>query len=165
MSSLEQASSTRQYFVLGMTACFLPWILGCEPSVEYVPVKGKVLINGEPLTQGSIRFVPDNGRPALGQITEDGSFQIVSPAIGSGGENIEGVVPGRYRISVKASELTSEAEDAEVRWLTPPRYADTRTSGLLADIKEPTEDLVLKLTSAESADATEGMQEDAGKNE
>ncbi len=123
--------------------------IGCDRGPQTVPVKGKVLLDGEPLTVGSIRFVSDTGRPAGSIVGEDGSFSVVSIS-GNDRKQIHGLVPGRYRMSIKATEMLGEEEDAEVRWLVPRRYADTRTSGLLADIEEPTENLIVKLSSDDS---------------
>lgn len=133
------------------TACLaaLVFATGCDGGPQTVPVEGKVLLDGEPLTQGSVRFVSDTGRPAGSAIGEDGSFKVVSIS-GNDQRKIVGLVPGRYRISVKATEMLGEEEDAEVLWIVPKRYADTRTSGLLADIAEPTKNLTLKLASGES---------------
>ena len=76
----------------------------------------------------------------------------------SHGDEIEGLYPGRYKLAVFASENVSSAENAEVRWLAPQRYADFRTAGLEASIQGPSEDMVVELTS-ERADTQQGAEE------
>jgi len=60
-----------------------------------LPVTGKVLFKGEPLTGGKIMFEPQGpGREAFGTIQKDGTFSLSTY-----GEN-DGAVPGSHRISV-----------------------------------------------------------------
>jgi hypothetical protein len=116
--------------------------IGCEPSVEErVPVAGTVLLDGEPLPAGTIRFVPDSGRPASSAILADGSFELASESVSRA--SAMGIPRGKYRVEVSASEVV---DDETIRWIAPARYADFRTSGLEVTIQEPTEDLVVDLT-------------------
>jgi hypothetical protein len=60
-----------------------------------VPVKGKVLYKGKPLTQGEITFEPlDSGREAHGRIQPDGTFELTTFNQG------DGAVPGTHRVAV-----------------------------------------------------------------
>jgi hypothetical protein len=119
---------------------------GCDQGAQRVPVSGQVLIDGEPLTMGTIRFVPASGRPASSLIAADGSFRVAAKSLSSGEVEVVGLVPGSYRIAVSAAESLGDAEDADVRWLVPRHYGDFRTSGLEADIQMPTESLIVELT-------------------
>jgi hypothetical protein len=115
---------------------------GCgQHSDERVPVAGRVLIDGEPLTAGTIRFVPATGRPASSAILSDGSFQLASESVNHLSQ--VGLPRGKYRVQVSASNVI---DDATIRWNAPARYADFRTSGLGVTIKKPTDDLVIELT-------------------
>lgn len=118
--------------------------LGCEePSVRY-PVAGKVLIDGQPLQIGSIRFVPKSGRPFTSTIMEDGSFELSENAISTSQEQL-GVFPGTYQVAVSASKVIDEASN-DVEWLAPSKYADFRTSGIEVQIMGPKEDMQIDLT-------------------
>ena len=141
-------------------------VSGCNRGPERVPVAGQVLIDGKPLTTGTIRFIPDSGRPASARIADDGSFRVITKTLSGGGAEIAGLVPGSYRMAVLASEYLSESENAEVRWLAPPRYANFRTSGLEADIKAPSEKMVVELTweGAEESDAKAETDKPSGKD-
>ena len=85
---------------------------GCDQAVQRVAISGKVLIDGEPLTMGSIRFVPASGRPAGGKISPDGSFRVAAKSLSAGGAEVVGLFPGSYRIAVLSAEALGEAEDA-----------------------------------------------------
>ncbi len=132
---------------------------GCDQAVQRVAVSGQVLIDGEPLTKGTIRFVPASGRPASSRISPDGSFRVAAKSLSSGGAEVVGLFPGSYRIAVSATEFLSDAEDAEVRWLVPRHYGNFRTSGLEAIVQGPTESMIVELTW-ESAEET-GSETDA----
>jgi len=128
----------------------IPIAAGCGQAVERVPVAGKVLLDGKPLTVGTIRFVPADGRPASSPILKDGSFRVERKSLSGSGTEVVGLFPGKYQMSIAATESLGEAEDAEVRWLVPRRYGDFRTSGLAADIQGPNESMVVELTWKDS---------------
>jgi hypothetical protein len=115
---------------------------GCEQAaVERVPVAGKVLIDGQPLTEGTIRFVPELGRPASSAILADGSFELASDSVDRSSQL--GIPRGTYRVQVTASKILDEET---VEWKAPAAYADFRTSGLNVTVDRPTRDLLIELT-------------------
>jgi hypothetical protein len=122
---------------------------GCSGDESgLVPVSGVVTLDGTPLTLGSIRFVPERGRPATSKIAGDGSFELESRRV----DDVvleEGIPPGKYRVAVNASQII-DAEAEKVRWLAPPRYADFRTSGLVVHVKADSNDMRIELESSAS---------------
>lgn len=139
--------------------------VGCSEPPQLFSVSGTVLIDGEPLTGGSIRFVPEGGRPVSSTILENGSFQLGSNSVGKI-TGVDGVPPGKYRIAVSSSIILSEEEES-VNWLAPRRYADFRTSGLEADLQAPEENLLIELTweGSEPDGDSEGTEESASSDE
>jgi hypothetical protein len=126
---------------LGLLAVIL---LGCgEQPVRY-PVEGQVLIDGEPLSSGFIRFVPDTGRPSTGEIHIDGTFTLREASLSSNPPP-KGIPPGKYRVAVAAAHVIDE-DAGEVEWLVPSKYADFRTSEISVEIEGPEDELVLDLT-------------------
>lgn len=112
--------------------------LGCSDGLPTrVPVSGVVLIDGKPLTSGSIMVVPAGQRPAGGSIGPDGRFTLSCFA-----QN-DGVVPGTHRVAVQANEHIGERE---TRWLAPKKYGNVATSGLTLTVAEPTDDVVINLS-------------------
>lgn len=124
-----------RYTILSM---LLLSLLGCGRGLpDRVPVSGTVLIDGKPLTSGSIMLIPTNERPAGGSISPEGRFTL------SCYERDDGVVPGTHKVTVQAVEHLSLTES---RWLVPPKYGDPATSALEVTIDGPTDDLVINLT-------------------
>lgn len=64
------------------------------PAGAVVPVKGVVTYKGKPLTKGTVRFEPDAGREAQGDIGPDGSFALTTFA------QHDGAVRGVHRVTV-----------------------------------------------------------------
>jgi hypothetical protein len=113
-------------------------LLGCQDGrPKRFPVSGVVLLNGKPLTHGTIRFYPQGGRPAAAKIDKQGRFIL------SCFEQNDGVVPGTHPVAVDASEMLDETT---VRWYAPPHYASPQTSGITKTIEGPTSSLKIELT-------------------
>jgi hypothetical protein len=151
--------------VLATCCSLLCGLSGCDQGPERVPVAGRVLIDGQPLTKGTIRFVPETGRAASSQIAQDGSFRVISKSLAGSGMEIKGLFPDTYRVAVLSSEPVDQTENSETRWLAPQRYADFRTSGLEVDIKKPNEKMIVELTweGAEESDEEESESAETEK--
>lgn len=113
-------------------------IAGCSDGrPTRINVSGQVLIDGQPLTQGIVQFVPIGARPSAGNLDTEGRFTLTCY---DGGD---GIVPGTHQVMIAAKEIIGESK---VRWLAPPKYADFRTSGLAFELYEPTDDLKIEIT-------------------
>jgi hypothetical protein len=145
---------------LSLLGCLLLSLCGCgdgRPAV--VPAKGRVFINGEPLTGylGFVRVEPVGTRAATGEISQaDGSFTLTSF------ENGDGCVPGTHPVAVIVNTTVGE----ELVSLIPEHYSDSSTSGLEVTVSADAGELRIELegelgrvrkpTSAElEADKTE----------
>jgi len=113
--------------------CLIP-LTGCKRNPRVVPVNGKVLYNGQPLPFGSVTFQPDKGQPAVGDLSQDGSFTLSSY-----GPN-DGAVPGRHLVSVVCYENMRPGKpkqgDSLGKLLIPLKYTRLGSSGLTAEIKD-----------------------------
>jgi hypothetical protein len=90
---------------------------------QLLPVKGKVVFKGQPLTTGIVRFEPDDfGRAASGKLQSDGTFVLTTLTDG------DGVVPGHHRVSITNPDLKSKDGAALVK------YLKTSKSKLEADV-------------------------------
>jgi hypothetical protein len=101
-----------------------------------VPVSGKVLIDGQPVTKGSIQFHEDDGRPARGSIGSDGSFTLTTFDEG------DGCTPGNHRVSV----ISCDEPPGMRRWFIPKRYSKPEESGIVTSIDGPTDSIRIDLT-------------------
>lgn len=112
--------------------------VGCgDGRPSRLPMSGQVLIDGEPLTFGSVQFVPTNARPSVAKLDEEGRFTLSCY-----GEK-DGIVPGVHRVQVNAAEWIS---DNERKWHAPPKYFRYQTSGITQEVTETTEAVVINLT-------------------
>jgi hypothetical protein len=122
-----------------LLVCAVVALAGCgDGRPERVPVSGVVLIDGEPLTRGYVKFVPANGRPSLGKIAADGKFALTCF---DGGD---GAIPGTHRVQVSANRIISANK---IEWFAPSKYADFRTSGIEVVVAEPVDDVTIELDS------------------
>lgn len=119
---------------LGLAAA---WIVGCggdSDRLQTAPVHGTVSYNGQPLTRGSITFVPTQSGPtATGQIQPDGTYSLTTYEEG------DGAILGSHRVMiVSMDEGSGLPEDAmtEPKLLIPDKYGRDQTSGLTADVTE-----------------------------
>ena len=103
-----------------------------------VPVSGKVLIDGKPLTHGYVRFAPDGSRPSMGRLDENGNFRLTCYEPG------DGAVVGRHRVAIMSHEPVGSGN--QIKWHAPKRYENYATSGLTEEVTEPTDSLVINLT-------------------
>jgi hypothetical protein len=74
------------FVVLGATVL----IVGCGHGLR--DVSGKVTMNGKPLTNTIIYFLPEKGPLAQSQLDAEGRYRLTT--VGKG----YGVLPGRYRV-------------------------------------------------------------------
>ena len=125
-----------------LTACKLAialvWFAGCSDGrPTRVPVSGQVLIDGQPLTHGNIKFIAPAGRASHGELNEQGRFEL------SCFEKNDGALIGTHQVAITSAKAINQNE---TRWLAPKKYADPRTSGLTQEITEPVDDLVIDLS-------------------
>lgn len=117
-------------------------ITGCAQGPTDTPplarVKGTVTLDGKPLTSGSVQFTPDQnrgttGRMALGNINEDGTFELMTITAGDGAQ------VGYHLVAIESYESSSFDPNQPVnqspKSLIPKRYTDPKTSALTAEVK------------------------------
>lgn len=110
---------------------------GCDSRPARVQVSGKVLIDGEPLKFGSVDFFPEKGRQASGILDANGNFTLTCYEPG------DGALIGNHQVQILAGDAVNVTTTV---WHAPKKYADRRTSGLVQEIKDPTDSLVINLT-------------------
>lgn len=115
---------------------------GCSSDKpDMASVAGQVLIDGQPLSHGTIQFVPEKSRASYGQLDGDGRFQLTCR------DPNDGAVLGQHAVSVNGSEILKSTNFVtQTRWHAPKKYANPNTSGLKADITEPIDDLKFELS-------------------
>jgi hypothetical protein len=111
-------------------------LVGCSNSTDGLPreaVTGTVTLDGRPLKQGSIQFVPGSERESTsgGAVITEGRFAIARP---------QGLTPGSYRVVINSGEGAPVPPDQPPgatppggKELIPARYNEKTT--LTADVK------------------------------
>jgi hypothetical protein len=109
-------------------------LAGCGPSEITVPVEGKVLVDGKPLTFGTVIFTPDaaRGNDSLdeprGKLDANGIYRA------SLKKERAGVPPGWYRISISAQRLTDPKDPFSYESVIPTKFNNPETSGLSLEV-------------------------------
>jgi hypothetical protein len=132
----------KQLQTLFAVACLL-MLSGCgsKSALDLVPVRGEVTYNGEPLTEGTVLYMPETssgGRQASGAIQSDGSFALTTQ------QRDDGVMAGSYQIAVLAykphpgepktreeHEALAKSGKIERGFIIPEKYTDPTTSGFV----------------------------------
>jgi hypothetical protein len=125
-------------------SCFLLTVIGCaEKGPDLTEVTGQVLVDGKPLTTGSVVTLPAQGRGARGTIDAEGNFSLSTSDLGVGAN------PGRHQVAVIAvEESDNPSPEAPRRSLIPQKYSSAETSGLFIDVKPgEMQPVVLELSS------------------
>ncbi len=109
-------------------SCFVS-LVGCGKSGEFETalVSGKVTLDGQPVTKGTVIFQPLKGKKARGSIGADGSFTL-----GTYGST-DGATIGSHRVIIVSREGGIE-EDTTPIYLVPRHYGFAKTSGLTFEV-------------------------------
>lgn len=135
-----------------LICCLGLLLTGC--GSEYgSTVSGTVTLDGEPLPAdviGTVVFIPkQGGPPATGRIT-DGSQYVISTGRG------KGLFPGEYSVTIGANEPSGVSRGPNGgpppsgKQLTPRRYRQMRTSGLVFTVEPGSNNIDIDLTSDEA---------------
>ena len=124
-------SSRTKYFIRAGFVLFsmvLVCLAGCGKKENVVSVSGTVLLDGKPLEGATVTFHPvKSGAVGHGKTDASGRFTIMTGSL-------QGVKPGEYIVTVqKTGEIPKGdplAPEAPPPMLTPPQYANVKTSPL-----------------------------------
>jgi hypothetical protein len=121
-------------------------VSGCGSKIKTMPVAGKVLLDGQPLTKGTVMYrantKKDNKTQAIpqGDIDDQGNYELKTG-------NSKGAPPGHYRVSILPLGSNERPEKGKP-FPTPPynkKYMRDDTTTLEVEVKEGG-DYTLKLT-------------------
>jgi hypothetical protein len=114
---------------------------GCSDGPPYGEVRGEVTLDGQPVKQGVVRFIPlDGSTPTASALITDGRFS-------------ERVPVTSHRVEISAPRLPPGGparrgtidDNTPLEELIPERY--NLRSELTADVKKGTQDIRYELTS------------------
>lgn len=114
-------------------------VAGCNSGPKIVPVSGIVLIDGQPLTQGTVQVIPSDYRAASGKLGPDGRFTLTTF------KDNDGCVVGTHPVCIVATETLTPTSH---KWHAPKKYVDAATNGLTIKVDGATKDIKIELTWA-----------------
>ena len=142
VSNLEKLSRINLRSLSCILSVFCLFIAGCGGALSDAPtlakVVGTVTLDGEPLTNGAVQFIPDasqgtTGRMALGAIQENGNFELMTSKAGDGAQ------VGFHLVAVECfGSLDFDPNNPvaqEPKSLIPKRYMNPKTSTFVAEVK------------------------------
>ena len=120
------------------------------------PVSGIVTLDGDPVPNATVRFIPDGDTDATSsgyaETGTDGKFVITA-----GAKNKKGLVAGKYKVTVskgKAAQFTSSEEGAgavvpgvDIKDDFPPHYSDPAQTVLSYSVTGDGQPIEIKLDS------------------
>lgn len=118
---------------------------GCSNLVD---VRGEVTLDGQPLPDAQVMFVPAGGRPATGKTDAQGKFRLTTNSAG------DGLAPGSYTVTVTANKVEYQQQPGsesgyveKLIWLAPERYSRPAEANLTREVTPATKDIKLELKS------------------
>jgi hypothetical protein len=119
-------------------------VAGCGGNDKKTAVvRGTVTYNGMAVPNGTISFIPADGRSATGEIEPDGSYTLTTYRKG------DGAILGQHKVVIVAMENMSnrlpEARNPLPPSIIPVKYTSLATSDLRADVKDQENTIDFKL--------------------
>lgn len=102
--------------LLYSAALLFPALLGCGGGgdlPELAEVTGTVQMDGKPLPDATVMFVPADGRPSSATTDSNGNYTLQY------NERASGAVPGKSRVMISTGKPGKENEDGESEPGTP----------------------------------------------
>jgi hypothetical protein len=130
---------------LALVTCVL--LAGCSGS-NVVPVSGTVTYKGKAVPNAYVHFIPENGRPSMGETDANGKFTLTYDPENKGAER------GKHRVFFQYNSLADASRPGAIPGETPPlanewkeffaKYGPDRST-LTRDITSGTSDMKLEL--------------------
>lgn len=138
--------SRRCLFLLGVV-----FIAGCGRSgIELFPVQGQVLLDGKPLAEAGVMFLPaDTGPSSMGTTDSEGRFELMTV-------NSKGAPRGNYKVTIAKRKYVPPKPGQPAppgglvaEWYSPRKYANPDTSGLTADVGDSNNEFRFEIASTD----------------
>lgn len=138
------ASTTAAWLTLSLLLAFLP---GCGGGGKEIgptgEVEGKVTLDGEPYSEGSVAFYDKStGNTGGGELASGGTFKFTTP-VPVGSYQVSFTMPAAPPPDDPTVDAAANANDD-----LHQSYRSGDTSGITADVKEGTNTFTFELTKA-----------------
>jgi hypothetical protein len=143
---------------LAFTLLSLSALLGCTPAIKTGTVTGTVLIDGNPVAEATVTFLPATGEAVAVTTASDGTFRAEAVLVGL---NLVGVVSqdtsgeqaalGEKQLAAlppeERAKLAAEQAKKKKKPKLPEKYRDPSASGLTHMVIEGTSAYDIKLSA------------------
>lgn len=124
-------------------------LAGCGGDSGFAPVSGRVLLDGKPIEGAAVLFEPESGGvPATGVTNANGEFSLSTTGHGPGAAVGKHGVSVSKQVVAQPNRKVEEGEIVAMKYLTPEKYASSRTSGINIEVKRGLSPVELQLSSA-----------------
>ncbi len=113
--------------------CVLPFITGCGGGGDLLSVSGSITCDGAPLTEGSVRFVPDTGKGNTAKLEPAGTISGGKYSVLTDGKS--GAPPGWYKVSVASGVIPDSTKPNVSTAPFAAKFSNPDTSGLSVEVK------------------------------
>jgi hypothetical protein len=119
-----------------LSACII-LAVGCKPGYqqETAAARGIVVLDGKPLSAGSVLLVPSQGRSAAGPLRSDGTFILGTYS------KIDGAIVGKHKVAILPLVAGPEGGLPSGFVPVPQRYQSAETSGLEVEVRASEENV------------------------
>jgi hypothetical protein len=129
-----------------LTACqvLLAWgaallllaVVGCDKSGvgRTLPVSGKVTVNGQPLSKGTLAFKPDDSKGNTLKIEPGGDIENGTYVLFTNGK--PGAPPGWYKVVIVGTQEIDSTNPTAVKPMVAPVYSDPQKTTLLVEVTD-----------------------------
>src|SRR5437867_1727340 len=93
-------------------------LAGCGDNDKIVPVTGVLTYKGKPVTNAYLDFLPEHGRPSLGETDAEGRFTLRYDPQRDGAE------VGKHKVSVRMKATTAAEQEAVMMGKRVPTSKD-----------------------------------------
>lgn len=111
---MTRCSSLAGVLLLALTGCFSD-----RPDLDFGDVHGRVTLNGQPLSDATVRFQPESGRASFGQTDANGEY-----ALAFMGEPW-GAIVGSHSVAITTENMIEDPVTGQskfIREYLPPKY-------------------------------------------
>ena len=130
-----------------VAVCVTVGFVGCGGPADFEglqPVKGKVTLDGQPVTDGFVQFWPaDKTQPtSYAQINSDGTYELTA------GEGQMGAVAGQHKVTVNGPEENSFDDAPQPDVAVPEIYSMVDTTPITVEVQGGENNIDLELSSS-----------------
>jgi hypothetical protein len=122
-----------------VAVAWLTTTCGCSRGYqqETAHVRGTVKLDGKLISGGSVMFVPNSGRGAVGVIDSNGGFVLGTY------ESSDGAIVGKHKVAVFPMGTSIESDELPSNYVPiPTRYQNGSSSGIEVEVKRGEENRV-----------------------